>query len=91
MRIVAFAALSHRCRQMPAQGIKHLFFKITVAAQAELLLRFRGNPLVIAGMGVVAGHTFAILIGHVNGRRILPEERLLMASRTKFLSPGLEE
>ena len=66
MRVVAFTALAHRCGQMLARRIKHLLFKVAVTTQTELFLRFRGNPFVITGMGVVAGHAFAILIRHMN-------------------------
>ena len=68
MRIVAFTALPHRSWQMLTCGIEHLILKIAMTTQAELLLRFGGNPLVIAGMRVMAGHAFAIIIRHVNSR-----------------------
>ena len=68
VRIVAFAALPHSSWKMLTCGIEHLILKIAMTTQAELLLRFCGNPLVIAGMRVMAGHAFAIFIGHVNRR-----------------------
>lgn len=91
MWIVTGAALTFVDGRMPGRSVLHPLSEITMAIQAELFLRFRGHPFIVAGVGIMAGHAVAVFIRHVNGGGLFREKVLFVAGGTQFFTRGLEE